>query len=127
MSFAVDVNILLVASNRGDPLQAKAEAFLAECAHGREVFCLAWPTLMGYLRISTHASIFAQPLTPAEALSNVESLVACPMRAPSGGNDGFLRAYREVGQQVPARGNLVPDAHREFRKFGFLDVVDPLV
>ena len=49
------------------------------------------------------------------------------MRAPSGEDDGFLRAYREVGQQVPARGNLAPDAHREFRKFGFLDVVDPLV
>jgi predicted nucleic acid-binding protein len=55
----------------------------------------------------------------------------------------FWDHYREVTQAVPARGNLVPDAHlatllsqhgvvtiythdRDFRKFDFLDVRDPL-
>jgi hypothetical protein len=143
MSFAIDVNILLYASNRDDPLQPKAEAFLADCASGNEVFCLAWLTVMSYLRMATHASIFSQPLTPAEALSNVEALLALPHARAIGEDDGFLRSFREVTQQVPARANGVPDAHlatvlrqhgirklythdRDFRRFDFLDAVDPL-
>ena len=58
--------------------------------------------------------------------------------------EGFWDVYREVTKDVPTKGNLVPDAHlvallsqhgvvklythdRDFRKFSFLDVRDPLV
>jgi uncharacterized protein len=143
VSFAVDVNILLYASDAGSPKHERAARFLAECAAGREVFCLAWLTVMSYLRIATHASIFGRPLTPAEALGNVEALLLLPHCRPIGEEDGFLQTYAEITRVTPARGNLVPDAHlaavlrqnrvrtlythdRDFRRFDFLDVRDPL-
>jgi predicted nucleic acid-binding protein len=60
-----------------------------------------------------------------------------------GEEDSFWDTYRKVTADVPTRGNLVPDAQlasillghgvatiythdRDFRKFSFLDVRDPL-
>jgi predicted nucleic acid-binding protein len=65
VSFGIDINILLYASDESSPLHAQASAFLHQCAAGREVFCLAWLTVMSYLRMSTHPAIFQQPLSPA--------------------------------------------------------------
>jgi toxin-antitoxin system PIN domain toxin len=143
MSFGIDVNILLYASDAGSPLHAKASRFLAGCAHGREVFCLAWPTLMGYLRMATHPRIFARPLSHAEAAGNVDALLSLPHCRALGEGEQFWRGYREVAADAPVHGNLVPDAHlaallrdhgvvtlythdRDFRRFAFLDVRDPL-
>jgi toxin-antitoxin system PIN domain toxin len=143
MSFGIDVNILLYASDEGSPLHGKASAFLHRCASGREVFCLAWPTAMSYLRMATHPSLFARPLAPEDAMSNIDALLALPHCRALGEEDGFWEAYRDLAREVPARGNLAPDAHlaavlrehgvttlythdRDFRKFDFLDVRDPL-
>ncbi len=144
MSFGIDVNILLYASDRGAPLHDKASAFLQHCAAGSEVFCIAWITAMSYLRMATHSAIFAQPLSADEAARNVQALLSVPHCRPLGEEDGFWAVYREVTSVVPARGNLVPDAHlaavlrqhgvvklythdRDFRRFDFLQVIDPFV
>jgi len=143
VSFALDVNILLYASDSGSPYHRKARSFLEECMQGRELFCLAWPTVMGYLRIATHPSIFAEPLSPAEAMANIGSLMSLPHTRFLSEEDGFWDVYRELTEELPIRGNLVPDAHlaallsrhgikrlyshdRDFLKFAFLDVRDPL-
>lgn len=143
MSYAVDVNLLLYASDAGCAQHAAARDFLESCAADNELFCLGWPTVMGYLRMATHPSIFSRPLAPDEAIRNIESLLALPqVRVLSEGED-FWRHYRAVTADVPTRGNLVPDAHlaallhqhgvkrlyshdRDFRKFSFLDLRDPL-
>ena len=143
MSFGIDVNILLYASDRNSPQHPKADAFLAGCASGSETFCLARLTLMSYLRMATHPAIFARPLSHADALRNVEALVTSPLCQVVGEEDGFWDVYRRLTSDVPTRGNLVPDAHlaavllqhgvvrlythdRDFRKFSALRVIDPL-
>lgn len=143
MSFGIDVNLLLYASDEGSPRHARAVEFVGQCAGGGEVFCLAWLTVMSYLRMSTHPRIFTHPLTPAEAARNVQSLLSLPHCRVVGEQEGFWDVYREVVREAPARGNLVPDAHlaavlrqngvrrlysadRDFRRFDFLEVVDPL-
>ena len=143
MSFGIDVNILLYASDQGCPQHARSVDFLQSCAAGGQVFCLAWLTLMSYLRMATHPRIFSQPLSHADAVSNVEALMALPHCRVIGEQEGFWNVYLEVTGDVPTRGNLVPDAHlaavlrqngiatlythdRDFRKFAFLDVRDPL-
>jgi hypothetical protein len=53
VSFAIDINILLYASDEVSPFASRARAFLDDCAAGREVLCVAWTTVMSYLRIAT--------------------------------------------------------------------------
>jgi hypothetical protein len=143
MSFAIDANILLYASDEVSPFASRARAFLDECAAGREVLCLAWTTVMSYLRIATHPAIFTSPLAPDEAMRNIEALLHLPHVRVLSEEEGFWDAYRSLAQGGPIRGNLVPDAHlaavlrqhgirtlyssdRDFRRFDFLEVRDPL-
>ena len=142
MSAAIDVNALLYASDEGSPFHERARQFLAERAASRDLLCLAWPTVMGYLRISTHPGIFAHPLTPTEAMANVGALVTLPHVRLLAEEDGFWEAYQELVRSWPARGNQVPDAHlaallrqhgvgtlytsdTDFRRFDFLRIVNP--
>jgi len=142
MSCAIDVNILLYASDEASPFAQRASEFLAELAAGRELFCIAWTTIMSYLRLSTHSSIFSHPLSPEEAMRNVESLLRLPHVRVLAEEEGFWDLYREVARSLPVRGNLVPDAHlatlmrqhgvttlytndSDFRKFDFLQVRNP--
>jgi uncharacterized protein len=142
VSFSCDVNVLLYASDSSSPVHQAARSFLRETAAGGDLFCLGWPTVMSYLRIATHPGIFSSPLTPAEALRNVDALVALPHVRLLAEEESFLEVYREVTGTFPVRGNLVPDAHLvallkqhgvrtlytrdgDFRKFPFLDVRDP--
>lgn len=144
MSFGIDVDILLYASDGSSPLHDKAVEFLYQWASGREVFCLAWVTVMSYVRMATHPSIFDRPLTHEDAARNIDALLATPSCRVIAEEEGFWDVYREIAKDVPTRGNLVPDAHlaallsqhgvvklythdRDFRKFSFLDVSDPLV
>jgi hypothetical protein len=142
VSYSLDVNVLLYASDRSSDRHGRARSFVESCAAGPEILCLAWPTLMSYLRIATHRSIFSAPLSPDEALGNVAALIALPHVRAVSELDGFLDAYWHVAGEAPVRGNLVPDAHvaailfqhgvrtlytndRDFRKFPSLDVRDP--
>lgn len=142
MSVSLDVNVLLYASDSRSPVHERAAALLRELARGGDIVCLAWPTLMSYLRIATHPGIFAAPLSPREALANVEALAALPHVRLLSEEPGFLDVYRDVTGSLPVRGNLVPDAHlaallrqhgvktlytrdADFRKFPFLDLRDP--
>jgi len=143
VSFALDVNLLIYASDLGSPHHAASRALLDEKANGRELFCLAWTTAMSYLRIVTHPGVLASPLSPAKALGNLRSLHDLPHVRFLTEKDGFLDAYAEASGGEPVRGKLVPDVHlaaillqhdvrtlytndSDFRRFPFLDVRNPL-
>lgn len=143
MSFALDANILLYASDAASPFHDRARRFLKGCAEGEEILYLAWPSIMAYLRIVTHHAIFNQPLSALEAMQNVENLLALPQVRTIGEGDGFWRTYRQTAGEILPRGNMVPDTHlaailrqhginricthdRDFGRFPFLEVVDPL-
>ena len=142
MSYAIDANVLLYASDASSPFHRRAREFVEACAQGSEVVCVAWTTAMTYLRISTHAAIFESPLTPEEATANLDALLGLPHVRMLAEEEGFWDVYREVTRDVVARGNLVPDAHlaallrqhgvrrlytndSDFRKFRSLDVHNP--
>lgn len=142
MSYSLDVNVLLYASDRSSDRYDAARRFLDACAADPEVLCLTWPTLMAYLRIATHPRIFAAPLAPDDALANVIALLALPHVRAVAELNGFVDAFTHVAHGMVVRGNLVPDAHvaailfqhgvrvmysndRDFRKFETLQVRDP--
>ena len=144
MSYALDANVLLYASDASSAFHSRAVALLERSAAGPEIVYLPWPVAMAYLRIATHPSIFESPLSPDEAESNIGALLARPHIRPLGEIDGFWDAYLRSTEGVVARGNLVPDAHlaalllqhgvttlwthdRDFRRFERLRVRDPFV
>lgn len=144
MSFSFDVNILLYASDNSSPYFKRAKSFVESCIAQQEVFCLGWATVMSYLRIATHPAVFDHPLSPDEAMANIEILLNLPHARFLSEEEGFWDAYCATTAEVPTRGNLVPDTHlaallrhhgvktlythdRDFLKFPFLDVRDPLV
>lgn len=143
MSCALDVNILLYASDTTSPHHAAARTFVEACGRGPELVYIAWPTIMGYLRMATHPAIFRHPFTHQEAVANIQSLLDSPHVRVLGEGPGFWETYLAVTAKTLTRGNLVPDAHlvallrqhgirrlathdRDFRKFDGVDVVDPL-
>lgn len=142
MSYAIEVNVLLYASDEASPLSKRARQFLEKCAEGPEVFCLAWPTLVSYLRLSTHPAIFANPLTPEEAERNIGVLLSLPHARALSEQEGFWAVYGDVTRGLATRGNDVPDAHlaallrqhdvptlctndRDFLRFDFLKIRNP--
>ena len=143
MSFSLDVNILLYASDVRSPFFERARSFIESCIAKEEIFYLGWPTVVGYLRIATHSAVFDHPLAPTEAMANVETLLSLPHARFLAEAEGFWEVYCAVTKQVPTWGNSVPDSHlaallryhgvrtlythdRDFLKFPFLDVRDPL-
>lgn len=142
MSQTLDANILLFASDRDSARRARAEAFITELVQDGGLVYLFWPTVLAYLRIATHASIFRTPLDRRVAVANIDRLLAYPNVRTVGEGGGFWPSFRDVAEDADARGNLVPDAHvvslmlengvrtiwthdRDFRRFSEIVVRDP--
>jgi hypothetical protein len=142
LSFTFDANILLYASDETSAYHPRARAFLEQVAGGDDLVYLFWPTVMAYLRIATHPAIFEQPLRPADAIANVERLLALPQVQTAGEQDRFWPSFVLVAEEADARGNLVPDAHlvalmvengvrtiwthdRDYRRFPSIEIRDP--
>lgn len=143
MSYSIDANLLLYASNSACAEHLAATQFIQGRATDPDLLFLTWPTLMAYLRISTHPSIFENPLSPDAAWANIHSLLDLPRVRLIGEDDHFSAAYHRTTKGMIVRGNLVPDAHfatilqqhgvhrlytvdTDFLKFRFLEVVNPL-
>lgn len=144
MSYSIDANILLYASNTAAPEHGKAIAFLRGRPMDDDLLCLTWPALMAYQRIATHTAIFEKPLSPTEAWMNIKTLLELPRARILAEGEGFQEIYQNLTNGLNIRGNLVPDAHiaallrqhgvdkiytadSDFRKFAFLKVINPLV
>ena len=142
MSVALDANVLLYASDAASPRHDRARSILQAVAEGPEITYLFWPTIMAYVRISTHPSIFEKPLSVGEAIENIEALLSRPhVRAP-GEQPAFWRRFRAVAADAAPSGSLVPDAHvvalmlenevrtiwthdRDYRRFTSIEIRDP--
>jgi len=142
VSQTFDTNVLVTASNTASTDQPRAQALVEHLSAGPSLVILLWPTLMGYLRIATHAGIFDAPLSPDESRDNVTALIERPHVRTAGEGDRFWPLYERVAAEGRPRANLVPDAHlvalmhehgittiwtadRDFRKFDGITARNP--
>jgi len=142
MTFAMDVNPLLYASDDTSPFRDRARLLLDEIAMGEDLVYLFWPVAMGFVRIATNPRVFRAPLTPEEAMSNIEGVIALPNVRTGAEDDEFFTRFRQVTGGMAVRGDLVPDAHivalmkqfglseicthdRDFARFRGIRIVDP--
>jgi toxin-antitoxin system PIN domain toxin len=142
MSYTLDANVLVYASDEGSRFHDAAVAVVQGVAAGPEIVYLFWPTAMAFLRVSTHPTIFARPLTHDEAIGNLRSLFDLPHVQSPGEQDLFWARFNDVSADIRPVGNVVPDAHlvalmlengvnqiwthdRDYRKFRGITVRDP--
>ena len=142
MTYAIDANLLLYASDEESPFHDRAVELIDSVALGPEIVYLFWPTVIAYLRISTHPAVFKRPLPHADARANVQSLLDLSHVQAVGEQERFWRNFGEVADDVSPSGNLVSDAHivalmrengvrtimtrdRDYRKFTGISVRDP--
>jgi len=142
VSFAIDSNVLIYASNSQDERHHRAVDVIERALQADEPMYLFWPVILGYVRVVTSLRLLGTPLSVAEALDNLERMLRAPNVRMGNENPHFLALLRAVSEPVPARGNLVHDAHivalmrqhevatvwthdSDFRKFDGIRVIDP--
>jgi hypothetical protein len=129
-----DANLLLYAYDSGSPFNEPARAWWQGCLSGREPVGLTHPTLFAFLRISTSARIYADPMTLAESSSHIRSWLArrvCQvLQAPAdhvnqvvgllesaGGVAGNLVTDAQIGALAVSHRAVVHTADRDFLRF----------
>jgi toxin-antitoxin system PIN domain toxin len=142
LSYTLDANILLYAANGASPLHKRSLEIVTRAGEGPEIVYLFWPTIMAYLRIATHPAIFPRPLSPAEAIGDIELLMGRSHIQILGEQDRFWTRFCGVAADTRPKGNFVADAHlaalmlengvrtiwthdRDFRMFPNIEVIDP--
>lgn len=144
MSYSIDANLLLYAANADAPGHQAALDFIKSRPADTDLLCLTWPVIMAFQRIATHPAIFTKPLSPHQAWGNIAELLALPRCRCLTEDSSFTQDYMNLSESLQIRGNLVPDAHiatilrqhgvkriytadSDFRKFDFLEVINPLI
>ena len=144
MSGIIDTNILLYAVNLDCPEHSAAREFLAapDLLHGPCYITVG--ICYEFLRVATHPRVFATPITAAQALDFLESLVGdgrIHLLHPAEQHWKSLRAV--VSALVHPAGNLFFDirtaalmrdsgirtihtADRDFLQFPGIEVIDPV-
>ena len=143
MSYSIDLSLLLCSVDEDSPVHKPAKRFLITVLDSEELCVLSWETIYGFVRISTHRGIFRNPLSTQIAISNMQSLIDHPrVEVVSTGRLSWNIFVRLTGE-LSIKGNLVPDAllaslleangvkrlytrDRDFRKFDYLEPVDPV-
>ena len=107
----VDANVLLYAVDSKSHFYATARTWLDEVMNGVERVGLPWVSLLAVQRITTHPRVTGNPLTSAEAWSDITDwLDADQAWVPTPGS-----RHRDILGQLlidgDLHGNLVTDAH----------------
>jgi uncharacterized protein len=137
-----DVNVLLYAVDATSPRHAVARAWLEHALSGTETVGFAWSVLSAFIRLGTRAAVFANPLSPTQALDLVEGWLAQPNVVTIDPTQRHIAILGGLLEPLGTGGNLVPDAHlaalaiehgasiassdRDFTRFPGLRWVDPL-
>ena len=140
----VDTNVLLYAADESSELHAPCRRLLEGLRSGPIPWFLTWGIAYEFLRVATHPRVYPQPWSVAEAHAFLEALLRPPsarLLIPTVRHAEILAA--SLADVPDARGNLLRDLHtavlmrehgigriltrdRDFHRFAFLDVVDPL-
>ena len=107
----VDANLLVYAVAEGMPQHTAAKTWLDERINGFAPVGLPWPSLLGFLRITTNPRVFSNPLSTEQAWSIVESWLDCPkVWVPTETND-HRAIVKHLLPFAAAGANLIPDLH----------------
>ena len=106
-----DINLLVHAHHRGSPVHPQARTWWDRCLAGTEGVGLAWITILGFIRITTHRGILTRPFSPEDACSRIEEWLSLPhIHIPIPAEGHFSRLRKNL-KSLGTAGNLTTDAH----------------
>ncbi len=106
----VDANVLLYAVNTASPQFARAKRWLDGALAGDARVGLPWLSLLAFVRIATHPSVFPSPLTLDQAISVVDTWCEWPSVVHPEPSEGFAANFGHA-LRTGAHANLANDAY----------------
>ena len=106
----VDANLIIWAHHRQFPQHEQAKRWWADLLNSTPQVGLAWPSILAFLRISTHVRALSRPLSIDVAWSEVKRWLERPnvwIPIPTEKHPAILEELLKSGR---ATGNDVPDA-----------------
>jgi toxin-antitoxin system PIN domain toxin len=107
----LDANVLLYAVHEEALHHTSAVAWLDRTLSSDETILLPWISLVAFLRLSTHRSVYERPQSVAEAMDTVEDWLAVPTVVNGEPRVGHTTVMRGLLDAAQGSGNLVNDAH----------------
>ena len=107
----VDANVLLYAVNRDAPHHERSRRFLDNALSGADTVAFAWIALLAFVRLTTKASLFPNPLSVAEAMERVEAWLGAGPAVVLDPTPQHAAVLRTLLNSQGTGGNLVNDAH----------------
>lgn len=144
MSLALDTNILIYAHHDQFAEHRAVREFLTELMGKPDSYFVSWQVCYEYIRLTTHSRVLTKPLTAREALADLVMYLNDPRCQVLVETVAHRQALQQIFKALPsARGNFTHDCHyaallmehgieriatadADFKKFDFLDVINPL-
>jgi uncharacterized protein len=139
-----DTNVLLDAADTGSEHHPRCRRLLEDARASTMPWFLTWGIVYEFLRVATHPRVYVRPRSATEAHAFVDALLRAPSTRLLTPTARHAEALAGCLEEIPeARGNLMHDLHtavlmrehgisrivtrdRDFHRFPFLTVVDPL-
>jgi uncharacterized protein len=107
----LDANLLLWAHHRGFVQHERAREWLAAALTEIPVVGVPWPSVLAFLRVSTHPRAFEQPLNIAAAWDVVNGWLSRPNVTTPTPTDAHVDLLRQLLVSGRAAANHTTDAH----------------
>lgn len=106
-----DVNLLVYSIDESNQYHHQTRTWWDNLLSSKEKVILTYPAILGFIRITTHARIFENPLTISEAIDRVDGWLEQPnvhLLSPTSRHWNLLK---DVMREVGIGANLTTDAH----------------
>lgn len=107
----LDLNLLVYAFDEASPRHQQAKPWVERVLSGPETVALPWIVLLGFVRLSTRATVFTEPLSVNQALDVVDGWLAQPPVAVVHETPEHAAVLRRLLSPLGTAGNLTSDAH----------------
>ena len=106
-----DLNLILHAHNRGSAVHLAAKTWWETTLSNPRPVGLCWATMLGFLRLSTHRSVFQEPLPIRSACGEVRAWLAQPQVIILEPGQRHASILFNLLEGLGTAGNLTTDAH----------------
>jgi toxin-antitoxin system PIN domain toxin len=106
-----DVNLLIHAYSSESPAHEAARPWWEGLLNGSQPVGLPWVSMLGFIRVSTHRQIFANPLPVATACAHVRAWLAQPAVTVLDPGPRHAEILFRLLESLGTAGNLTTDAH----------------